>query len=155
MSAKSWSPDEVSDLKSAVASGRSAGEAAIHLSAKWGRAVTRNAIIGQVRRHGLCLHGSLGKRPQVPSDRLSEVLVHVLEQTSVPDQSARAMAYYAVQQAFPQSSADPVAKHFGFDGPEAARLAVAQAMRFPSWSELLIDEAVGLLVADQYGEQAA
>lgn len=67
---------------------------------------------------------------------------------------ARVLAMESLKLAFPEFSWMAVARCCGHAHPRAAQAAVLQAHDRAWWRDDLLDEVVGALVAELYGEQA-
>jgi len=57
--------------------------------------------------------------------------------------------------AFPETPKMAMARCCGFVHPRAGQSYVVQARKARWWSEELVDEVLGAVVADRYGERAA
>jgi hypothetical protein len=68
---------------------------------------------------------------------------------------ARLIAYDALMTAFPDARRAGLGECLAFGTPRSAQGQVVTSRKLKWWSEIAVDEIVGALVADQYGEQAA
>lgn len=68
---------------------------------------------------------------------------------------ARHVAYAALCEAFPEARKLSLARLTGHATPAAAKPSLNSAMKAAWWRDDWVEEVVGALVADQYGERAA
>ena len=68
---------------------------------------------------------------------------------------SRHVALGALVAAFPDARRVGLARCLGYPTPPSAQAAVIHAKKARWWNELLVDEIVGALVAEQYGDRAA
>lgn len=68
---------------------------------------------------------------------------------------ARHIAMEALVIAFPDARRAGLGRCCGYPVPRAAQAGVFHAKRTRWWSDDLVDEVVGAVVAERYGEQAA
>ena len=67
---------------------------------------------------------------------------------------SRHVAMDALVRAFPKARRAGLGRCLGYGTPRAAQAAVITARKGKWWSDDVVDEVVGALVGDQYGEQA-
>jgi hypothetical protein len=68
---------------------------------------------------------------------------------------ARHVAMDALCRAFPDARRAGLGRCCGYGTPRAAQAGVIAARKARWWSDIHVDEVVGALVADRYGEQGA
>lgn len=68
---------------------------------------------------------------------------------------ARHVAFAALIEIFPEARRESLARLVGYPTPRAGTAALGMARKTGWWNDDLVDEVVGSLVGDQYGEQAA
>lgn len=68
---------------------------------------------------------------------------------------ARHVAFAALVATFTQARKTDLGRCCGYPKPHLARELLQQARNAKSWDEDRVDEIVGVLVAERYGEQAA
>lgn len=78
---------------------------------------------------------------------------HPLTIAAAPRLAARAISLAALRIAYPKASWAALGACVGY-GRVTAQPSLASARRRAGWSEEAVDEVVGALVADDYGEQA-
>ncbi|MRX32831.1 hypothetical protein [Aminobacter sp. MDW-2] len=71
-----------------------------------------------------------------------------------PFHRSRHMAVVALMEVFPDAPKRGLARCCGYGAPKGLASSLKYARSQPWWSDDLIDEVVGALVADQYGEQS-
>ncbi len=72
----------------------------------------------------------------------------------LPEQRGRHVALAALLEAYPEARRASLARCCGYPAPRAGQAAVITARKSKWWNEIWVDETVGALVADQYGERA-
>lgn len=69
--------------------------------------------------------------------------------------TARAYVYAGLRAAYPECTTDVLGRLAGYSAGSAARGALIICRQSDAWCDEWVDEIVGALVADDYGERAA